>query len=150
MRNTKLILLLLAALLIGMCAGFYINSAIIRARIRAYNQIPANIPQHVTDRLSKRLDLTPEQCGKILATMQGYQARMDETREKSRAMFDELMAEVFVQIDQHLTPEQQAEHARIQDEISAKRRAARDMRRALTPPPKDAPRNNKTPRDNNK
>ena len=35
MRNTKLILLLLAALLIGMCAGFYINSAIIRARIRA-------------------------------------------------------------------------------------------------------------------
>ena len=36
MRKTKLILLLLAALLLGVCLGFFGNTAIIRARIRFF------------------------------------------------------------------------------------------------------------------
>ena len=57
MRNTKLILLLLAALLIGMCAGFYINSAIIRAAFAPITSPGQHTSQHHRPP-SKRLDLT--------------------------------------------------------------------------------------------
>lgn len=151
MRKTKLTLLLFAALLIGICVGFYANSAIIRARIRAYNQIPANMPQHVTDRLTQRLDLTPSQREQVLATLLSYQDHMAATREKNRAMFAELLAEVTAQIDQHLTPEQQVEHANLQAEISARRRETRTIKRALaTPHAEEKPHNNKASPSKNK
>ena len=61
MPKTKLILLLLAALLTGVCLGFFGNSAIIRARIRHFSQIPENMPRHITARLTERLHLDPQQ-----------------------------------------------------------------------------------------
>ena len=55
MRKTKLTLLLLAALLVGVCLGFFGNSAIIRARIQKFSQIPANMPEHITAKLTESI-----------------------------------------------------------------------------------------------
>lgn len=131
MRKTKLTLLLLAALLTGVCLGFFGNSAIIRARIARFSQIPHNMPQHITDKLTDRLDLDAAQQEKVLAVFMAYESRLQETREKSRAMFDELKQEMAAQIDQHLTPAQIEEHRKMLAELDQQRRADRALARAM-------------------
>ena len=111
MPKTKLALLLLAALLAGVCLGFFANSAIIKARIRGYSQMPADLPGHITARLAERLQLDAEQQKQVRAVFAAYEERMQETREKSRAMYDSLLAEMSIQIDQYLTPEQRTAQA---------------------------------------
>ena len=134
MRKTKLTLLLLAALLVGVCIGFYGNSAIIRARIQRFSQIPANMPQHITGKLAERLDLDAAQREKVLAVFMAYESRLQETREQSRAMFDALLQEMTAQIDQYLTPAQVAEHKKMLEELDQRRRDSRDLIRAFPPP----------------
>lgn len=134
MRKTKLALLLLTALLAGVCIGFFINSAIIRARIRHYSQMPANMPEHITRKLSERLQLDDVQQEQVRAVLLSYQDRMKETREKSRSMFDSLLAEMSIQIDQYLTPEQKAEHLKLMAELDQRHRDARALMRAYPAP----------------
>lgn len=134
MRKTKLTLLLLAALLVGVCIGFYGNSAIIRARIQRFSQIPDNMPQHITGKLTERLDLDAAQQEKVLAVFLAYESRLQETREKSRAMLDALLQEMTVQIDQHLTPAQVEEHKIMLEELDQRRRDNRNLIRAFPPP----------------
>ena len=131
MRKTKLILLLLAALLVGVCLGFFGNSAIIRARIARFSQIPHNMPQHIADKLTERLDLDAAQREKVLAVFVAYESRLQESREKSRAMFDELKQEMSAQVDQHLTPAQIEEHHKMLAEFDQQRRADRALMRAM-------------------
>jgi uncharacterized protein YneF (UPF0154 family) len=69
MKTTKLILLLLTALLAGICIGFFTNSAIIQARIRDYSQIPADMPKRITDRLTERLELNEEQQKQVYGVL---------------------------------------------------------------------------------
>ena len=145
MRKTKLTLLLLAALLVGVCIGFYGNSAIIRARIQHYSQIPGNMPEHVADMLTDRLKLDVEQQQRVLAVLQAYDGRIQETRDQSRAMFDGLRREMSAQIDRYLTPEQAAKHKQILDEFDRKREEDRALRRALRAPPPPPPPSNAAP-----
>ena len=84
MRKTKLTLLLLAALLAGVCIGFFGNSAIIRARIRHFSQIPGNVPEHIVTMLTKRLDLDDAQQVQIRAIVQAYDVRLKEAREQNQ------------------------------------------------------------------
>ena len=139
MPKTKLTLLLLAAMLLGVCIGFFTNDAIIRARIRHFSQIPENMPQHITDKLTERLGLDAAQQQQVLSVFTNYDARLTETREKSRAMFDALMQEMTAQIDQYLTPAQVAEHKKMLDELEQRRRDTRALMRAYPPPPPDQP-----------
>lgn len=130
MPKTKLTLLLLAALLLGACLGFFINDAIIRARIRAYAQMPENMPQHVTDVLAKRLDITPEQQQQVLAVLTGYGERMAQAREQTRNLFTGLLQEMTTEVDQYLTPEQVAKHQIMLDELQKRRQTKRALLRA--------------------
>ena len=130
MPKTKLTLLLLAALLLGACLGFYINDAIIRARIRSYSQIPENMPQHITGLLTKRLDLTPEQQQQVLAVLNSYRDCMAQAREQTRNLFTSLLQEITAEVDQHLTPEQVAEHKKMLDELQKRRQDNHALRRA--------------------
>lgn len=139
MPKTKLTLLLLAALLLGVCIGFFTNDAIIRARIRHYSQIPANMPQHITDRLTERLKLDAAQQQQVLGVLTNYDARLTETREQNRATLDALMQEMAAQIDQFLTPEQVVAHQKILAELDKRRQDRRDFMRAFPPPPPDLP-----------
>ena len=134
MRKTKLTLLLLAALLVGVCLGFFGNSAIIRARIQQFSQIPANMPEHITGKLTERLDLDAEQQQQVLAVFKTYEARMEETRQQRRALIDALLEEVRVEIAQYLTPEQQEEHKKMLAEMDQRHRDARALMRAFPPP----------------
>lgn len=139
MRKTKLTLLLLAALLVGVCLGFYGNSAIIRARIQRFSQIPDNMPQHITDKLTERLGLDAAQREQVLAVLLAYQSRLKETREKSRAMFDDLLQEMSSEIDGHLTPAQIEEHKKIRAELEQRRRDNQNLMRAFpATAPKDS------------
>ena len=135
MRKTKLILLLLAALLTGVFVGFKANDAIIRARIQRFSQMPADMPAHIAGRLTERLKLTPEQQAQVLAILRTHEARMEETRVQSRLLIDNFIEEVRIEIAQHLTPEQQAEHKRILAEMQQRRLNDHALRRALPPPP---------------
>lgn len=134
MRKTKLTLLLLAALLVGVCLGFFGNSAIIRARIQKFSQIPANMPEHITAKLTERLELNDEQQQQVLAVFKAYETRMEETRQQRRALIDALLEEVRVEIAQHLTPEQQEEHKKMLAEMGQRHRDARALMRAFPPP----------------
>ena len=134
MRKTKLTLLLLAALLVGVCLGFFGNSAIIRARIQKFSQIPANMPEHITGKLTERLDLDAEQQQQVLAVFKAYETRMEETRQQRRALIDALLEEVRVEIAQYLTPEQQEEHKKMLAEMDQRHRDARALMRAFPPP----------------
>lgn len=134
MRKTKLTLLLLAALLVGVCLGFFGNSAIIRARIQKFSQIPANMPEHITAKLTERLELDATQQQQVLAVFKAYETRMEETRQQRRALIDALLEEVRVEIAQHLTPEQQEEHKKMLAEMGQRHRDARALMRAFPSP----------------
>ena len=134
MRKTKLTLLLLAALLVGVCIGFFGNSAIIKARIQKYSQIPDNMPEHITAKLTDRLDLNAEQQQQVLAVFKAYEGRMEETRQQRRALIDNLLEEVRVEIAKYLTPEQQAEHKKMLAEMDQRHRDTRALIRAFPPP----------------
>ena len=134
MRKTKLTLLLLAALLAGVCIGFFGNSAIIRARIRHFSQIPGNVPEHIVTMLTKRLDLDDAQQVQIRAIVQAYDVRLKEAREQSRATFDALMGEMRTEVAEHLTPEQREEHRKILAELDQRHRDSRALMHAYPPP----------------
>ena len=134
MRKTKLTLLLLAALLAGVCIGFFGNSAIIRARIKRFSEAPSNMPVHITEKLTKRLHLDDTQKEQVLAVFMAYEPRMKESREQSRANFNALLEEMRQQIAKHLTPEQQAEHRKMLAELDQRMQENRALLRAFPPP----------------
>ncbi len=136
MKKTKLTLLLLAALLVGVCIGFFGNSAIIRARIQKYTEVPTNMPARITEKLTKRLHLDPTQQEQVLAVFMTYEPRMKENREQSRANFNALLEEMRQQIAQHLTLEQQEEHKKILAEMDQRLQENRALLRAFPPPEK--------------
>ena len=138
MRKTKLTLLLLAALLIGVCLGFYANNAIIQARIRHYSQIPGNLTEHVTQKLTERLKLNAVQQEAVRAIVQSYDARLQEARDQSRATLDALFAGMRGEIAAHLSPEQQVEHEKLAAEMEKRRQENRALRRVFDLPPPGA------------
>jgi hypothetical protein len=133
MKKTKLALLLLAALLAGVCIGFFTNSAIIQARIKKYALMPANMPAHVTQKLADRLHLDAAQQAQVLTLFMDYDSRMQATREKSQAMFDSLVAEMSTKIDQILTPAQKEEHLKLLAELDQRVRDRQGLLRAFPP-----------------
>ncbi len=135
MKNTKLTLLLLAALLVGVCIGFLGNRAIIQARVRHFSRIPGNMPNHIATMLTKRLELDAAQQGQIQTVLHAYDARLQKAREDSRAMFEGIMQEMRADIAVHLTPAQTAEHDKMIAEIDQRRQEQRALRQALSLPP---------------
>ena len=133
MPKTKLTLLLLTALLAGVCLGFFGYSAIVRARIRHFSQIPENMPKHITERLTERLKLDSRQQEQVLAVFEAYDTRLQETREQSRAAFRALRDEMSAEVDRHLTPEQVAEHKKMLAELDQRIQDNRALLRVLSP-----------------
>lgn len=135
MKKTKLTLLLLAALLVGVCLGFLGNRAIIRARIARFSRIPGNVPEHIVHKLTERLKLDAAQQEQVRAVVQAHDIRLQEAREQSRATFEALMADMRADVAKHLTPEQQAEHEKLIAELEQRHRQSRDLMRAMRPFP---------------
>ena len=94
------------------------------------------MPEHITAKLTKRLDLDAEQQVQVLAVFKAYEGRMEETRQQRRALIDALIEEVRLEIAKHLTPEQQAEHKKMLEEMDQRRRENRALIRAY--PPKES------------
>ena len=134
MRKTKLALLLLAALLVGVCIGFYGYGAVIQARIQRFSRIPDNLPQHITGKLTERLGLDADQQEKVLAVFLSYEGRMKETREQSQALLQALMEEMRSEVQRHLTPAQIEEHNKILQELDQRHRDNRALMRAFPAP----------------
>lgn len=134
MRKIKLTLLLLAALLVGVCLGFYGNHAILQARIRHYSQIPGNLTEHVTQKLTERLELDAVQQEAVRAIVQSYDARLQEARDQSRATLDALFAGMRGEIAVHLSPAQRVEHEKLAAEMEKRRQENRALRRAMAMP----------------
>ena len=135
MRKTKLTLLLLAALLVGVCLGFYGNNSIIQARIRHFSRIPGNMSEHLTQKLTDRLELDAAQQEAVRAILLSYDGRLQEARDQSRATLDALLAGMRSEVAAHLTPAQKVEQEKMIAEFEQRRQADRDLRRAMRAPP---------------
>ncbi len=135
MRTTKLILLLLATLLAGVGIGVLGHTALIRARIRHFSQIPGNVPGHITDQLTRRLGLDAGQQAHVRVILERFDGRLQQARAQSRATFKALLDEMRAEVAALLTSEQRAEHAELLEEIDKRREGTRALRRALRPPP---------------
>ncbi len=131
MRTTKLILLLLTALLIGVCMGFFTNSAIIKARVRRYREIPTHLSEHIMERMTARLDLTAEQQQDIQKQVDLYVSQREEQCQTRKAQNTGHMAELGRGIAQHLTPEQQATFKTMMEKAGPRRQAGQDLMRAI-------------------
>jgi len=131
MRTTKLILLLLTALLIGVCMGFFTNSAIIKARVRRYREIPTHLSEHIMERMTARLDLTAKQQQDIQKQVDLYVSQREEQCQTRKARNAERMAELSRGVRQHLTPEQQTQFKAMMEKVGPRRKASRDLMRAI-------------------
>jgi uncharacterized protein YneF (UPF0154 family) len=131
MKTTKLILLLLTALLIGVCIGFFSNSAIIKARVRHYQEIPAHLSEHIMEKMTAGLDLTAEQQTEIQKQVEVFVEQRKEQRGIRKAQNAERMAELGRGITQHLTAEQQTTFGAMMEKVGPRRKASRDLMRAL-------------------
>jgi len=136
MKTTKLLLLLLTALLIGVCIGFFSNSAIIRARIRQFSEIRANRSAHIIEKLTKHLELTEEQQGQLHSVVLTYEVRITEAHEKSQALFQSPLEEMAEAITPYLTPKQQDAYKKMRSTHHQRHQKSRALMSAF---PSDAP-----------
>ena len=130
MRTTKLILLLLTALLVGVCIGFFTNSAIIKARVRRYQEIPAHLSEHIMEKMTGG-DLTEAQQLEIQKQVDDYVQQRKEQRGIRKAQQAERMAELSRKIAQHLTPEQDEQFKVMMEKVGPRRKASHDLMRAI-------------------
>lgn len=138
MNKTKLALLLLTFLLAGVCIGFFTNSAIIKARVRRYREIPRHLSEHIVEKLTEGLDLTAEQQQAVQAHVDEYVEQRQQERRVRKARNAERMAEMSRNIALHLTPEQQAEYQVMMGRSMPQRRTARDLMRTFRQPAGDS------------
>lgn len=80
MKTAKLILLLLTAVLIGVCIGFFAQNALLRSRVREYRQISPHMSGHMMGKMTHRLALTERQKEKIQDIIDTYTRRRTEQR----------------------------------------------------------------------
>lgn len=131
MRTTKLILLLLTALLIGVCIGFFTNSAIIKARVRQYQEIPAHLSEHIMEKMTAGLDLSTEQQQEIQKQVDAYVDQRKENCGLRKVKRAEQMTKLSQGIAQHLTPDQQAVFKTMMEKVGPRRKASRDLMHAI-------------------
>jgi Spy/CpxP family protein refolding chaperone len=101
-------------------------------------------PRHerMLERFHRKLDLTPEQSGKVGAVLRAKKERMDALRAESTPKFEELRASTRREIAAILTPEQRTKFEALEKKWEARRekRRARGLdARADGPPPGAAP-----------
>jgi len=107
MKTTKLLLLLLTALLVGVCIGFFTNSAIIRARIRHFSEIRVHRSAHIIGMLTEHLELTEEQQSQIRGIVLTYETQITEAQKQSEALYNAPLEKMADTITPYLTPKQQ-------------------------------------------
>jgi Spy/CpxP family protein refolding chaperone len=131
MKTTKLILLLLTALLVGVCIGFFTNSAIIKARVRHYQEIPSHLSEHIMEKMTAGLDLTAGQQAAIQKQVDLFVEQRGEQCSTRKAKNAEQMAEMSRGVLQHLTPEQQMQFKTMMEKVGPRRKASRDLIHAI-------------------
>ncbi len=136
MKTTKLLLLLLTALLVGVCIGFFANSSIIRSRIRHFSEIRAHRSAHVIGMLTEHLELTEEQQGQIRGIVLTYETQITEAQKQSEALYNAPLEEMASTITPYLTPKQQDAYKQMR---SAHQRRHQKSRALVSACPADAP-----------
>ncbi len=139
MAKTKFILLLTAVLLAGVCLGFYADRLIIHSRIRHFSRVPADLPRHITSKLTHELTLTEQQQTDILAILQVHNEKMQAAHESTRTLFTELSQAMRQEVSSQLTPEQQERYRLVLERLDERRKNNRQMRRAVGAPPPPPP-----------
>ncbi|MDR0994613.1 MAG: hypothetical protein LBN38_08665 [Verrucomicrobiota bacterium] len=135
MQKIKWTLLLLAILLSGVCAGFYANTLVMRTRIRHFSRVPANLPEHITHKLTRTLHLNPTQQEKVRQTIMKHHLLIEEAWAEKHATFQQLMRNMRNEISVLLTPEQQAAYQNHLDKLDQERENRQHLRQGAFPPP---------------
>ena len=138
-KNWNSILLPLAALLLGACAGVYCYDMYLRARIRNYRFQGEDLPRHIAERMADSLGLDDAQREAVYGVCKEFDLRFAEQRETNRAAVDAIRGDFAGELEKLLTPEQTEKHRRKMEEIREQGRQRRDLRRAMGEPPPPPP-----------
>ena len=130
MKNWNAILIPVAALLLGACAGVYFYDAFLRARIRQYRGAE-DLPRKISERMSESLGLDEGQREAVYGVFQEFGGRFEAQRAANRAAVDAIREELEAELEKHLTPEQTEKHLRLMEDLRAKGAKKRDLRRAM-------------------
>ena len=134
-RNWNSVLLPIAALLLGACAGVYSYDAYLRARIRHYRFQGDDLPRHIAERMAENLGLDDVQREAVYGVCKEFDLRFKAQGEANRTAVDAIRGEFAVELEKHLTPEQAEKHRKTMEKLREKGLQRRELRRAMGEPP---------------
>lgn len=133
MKNWNAVLGLLAALLLGACAGFYGYNAYLRHRIRNFSS--GDMQAKFAEWMTRELSLDEAQSAAVRGVMEEFGGRFEAQRQANHAAMDAIREEMVAELEKHFTPEQAELHRRLMEEGRAKFEKRRELRRAMGAPP---------------
>lgn len=111
-------------LIIGIAIGTMYGHWNAQENKRHHWQKKSDYRQHMMDKFSKKLNLTPEQKEKIIAIFDKAHPEMVELQAEVKPKFDKLRNQTQAEIRQELTPKQQTQF----DQMNAEREERRKER----------------------
>ncbi|MFZ7112789.1 MAG: hypothetical protein ACOWYE_13990 [Desulfatiglandales bacterium] len=129
MKKWKLVGGLMLIFALGVVAGSLTSQIIHRQRFENMRKDPAARKAFFLERLTKKLDLTEAQREAFIEIIDRIDEKRREHFERGRLQIQAIMDEGFLDMKNHLTPEQQT---RLED-------LRKKARRALGPPPPPPP-----------
>ena len=133
MKNWNAVLGLVAALLLGACAGFYGYNAYLRHRIRNFRN--DDIPTRMTEWMTRELSLDEGQSAAVKGVLVEFGGRFEAQREANHAAMGAIRDEMTAELEKIFTPEQTELHRRLMEEGREKFEKRRELRRAMGEPP---------------
>lgn len=100
---------------------------------------PSAFAQHMSERLRRKLDLTPEQSAKIAPIVEKSAGQLEAIRVESARRVRQTFTEMHLQMSPELTPAQRKKLAAMEERHRRWRGHHRGFREPPPPPPEESP-----------
>lgn len=128
--NWNAVLAVVAALVVGACAGWWGHLEWMRYKIRHFAP-GGDIPAVLTEKLTGELGLSGEQREAVYGIMTRYGERFQAQRQVNRDAMEAIRTELEAELEAQFTPGQVEAHRKIVERVRDKAAKDKDMRRAL-------------------
>ena len=129
-RKWNTVLGLVAALVLGACAGYWGHLEWMRYKIRHFAP-GGDFPARLAEKLTVELGLDDAQHEAVREVMTRFDERFAAQRKANREAMDAVRVELEAELEALFTPEQIEAHRRLVERGRAKIQADKDARRAL-------------------
>ncbi|MBR6022698.1 MAG: hypothetical protein IK066_09835 [Kiritimatiellae bacterium] len=124
------VLAVVAALVVGACAGYRGHLEWMRYKIRHFAP-GGDVPAKLSGKLAGELGLSEEQREAVYAIMTRYGERFEAQRQANREAMDAIRVELEAELEANFTPEQVEGHRRLVERGRAQFEADKKARQAL-------------------